>query len=186
MPWRPDYFFTAEEWGAGWENFGLDTHIYQAFAHFPSFSWEQHLNQPCTRTAELEESNSKWTTFGACSSLQPFSNPLLTPSPSIPLPPVGEMSLGIQTYCVQYQECINRPMSANLDLSPATSVFVNHFWEAQRAVYERSAGWVFWSWKTDAAPTWSFQTSTRQGWVPEGLTNELCVVVSNPQSLTTR
>jgi hypothetical protein len=85
------------------------------------------------------------------------------------------MSLGTQTYCVQYQECIDRPMSANVDLSPDTSIFVNHFWEAQRAVYERSAGWIFWSWKTDAAPTWSFQTSTRQGWVPEGLTNNLWV-----------
>lgn len=97
---------------------------------------------------------------------------------------VGEMSLGTQTYCVAYQECINKPMSENVDLSPETSVFVNHFWEAQRAVYERSAGWVFWSWKTDAAPTWSFQTSTRQGWVPDGLTNNLCVALDGAFSQT--
>lgn len=144
-----EYFFTTEGMGAAWENFGLDTHIYQAWN--PDFSQEQHLSQPCTQTSALSQSQSNWTTF------------------------VGEFSLGTQTYCVAYKDCVGVRMEDNMDLSLDTAVFTNHFWEAQKAVYEQAGGWIFWSWKTDAAPTWSMQQSTRQGWIPDGLTNGLCV-----------
>lgn len=96
---------------------------------------------------------------------------------TLPVEPstVGEFSLGTQTYCVAYADCVNVSMETNIQDSLEQSVFINHLWEAQRAVYEQSAGWLFWSWKTDAAPTWSFRQSARQGWIPEGLTNDLCV-----------
>lgn len=38
---------------------------------------------------------------------------------------------------------------------------MKEFWQVQKEVYESAAGWMFWSWKTDAAAPWKvFVTST--------------------------
>lgn len=60
---------------------------------------------------------------------------------------MGEFALGTQTYCVKYQDCLNVTMAQNMNLTQSESVFTNQMWEAQKAVYEKSAGWIFWSWK---------------------------------------
>ena len=60
---------------------------------------------------------------------------------------VGEFSLGIGTYCVDYQSCWSQTlesMMANLT-DYETSLFYRQFWEVQQDVYELAAGWIFWS-----------------------------------------
>ena len=90
-----EYFFTTEGLGSTWDNFGLDTHIYQVWGDAPTYSWEQHLNQPCTRTSELSQSNSNWTTVSVTSQFPGRSDRDLTP---------GLTSFG----CSKFGECRSR------------------------------------------------------------------------------
>lgn len=43
--------------------------------------------------------------------------------------------------------------------------------EAQLDAFEYTGGWVFWSWKTENAPEWSFQTLTYNGLFPQPVTD---------------
>jgi len=62
-------------------------------------------------------------------------------------------------------------MADNLNTTQAESVFTEQYYEVQRAIYETAAGWIFWNWVSDAAPTWSFFQSQQQGWIGSDLTS---------------
>lgn len=61
-------------------------------------------------------------------------------------------------------------MADNINNSSDAALFSRKYWAVQQAVYESAAGWIMWTWKTQAAPTWSYQTSVDQGWIPDRLT----------------
>lgn len=102
--------------------------------------------------------------------------------------------------------CFNVTMEDNFKTDAANSTFNEEFWEVQRGVYESAGGWsestffrlllarpsrslltqlsrslslaVFWNWKTDAAATWSFYQSQKQGWIPADLAASSCVALA--------
>lgn len=45
--------------------------------------------------------------------------------------------------------------------------FLRRFWDVQTQSYEANGqGWVFWTWKTEEAAEWSYQTGLINGWIP--------------------
>ena len=47
---------------------------------------------------------------------------------------------------------------------------IGRFIEAQLDAYEKAAGWIFWTWKNEAAPEWNMQDLLAQGLFPQPLT----------------
>jgi hypothetical protein len=65
---------------------------------------------------------------------------------------IGEQSLGVGTFCVNYKDCFN---STSQDLMAAVSAgstdadynnFYRALWESQYHAYNHGAGFIFWNW----------------------------------------
>lgn len=112
-----DYFFNAEHLGSSWVNFGLDTHIYGAFGGAASRSTDEQLGAVCAGTSTLVQAQAGWATI------------------------VGEMSIGVRTYCVDYQDCFGVGMAQQLDNSTEHAAFEKSYWSEQKLSYEQAAGW---------------------------------------------
>jgi len=48
---------------------------------------------------------------------------------------------------------------------------IGKFIEAQLDGYEKAAGWIFWTWKTEGAPEWDMQALLQNGVFPNPVTN---------------
>jgi glucan 1,3-beta-glucosidase len=49
--------------------------------------------------------------------------------------------------------------------------FLRQSWEAQVITYEKGAGWIQWTWKTESTDEWSYQAGLAYGWIPLDPTN---------------
>ena len=47
-----------------------------------------------------------------------------------------------------------------------SDAFLKEYALSQLNTYERSAGWVFWNFKTESAPYWSYFHAVEKGWIP--------------------
>jgi glucan 1,3-beta-glucosidase len=56
--------------------------------------------------------------------------------------------------------------------------FLRQFWEAQAITYEKTQGWIQWTWKAEIADEWSYQAGLANGWIPKNPTDfkypEIC------------
>lgn len=52
-------------------------------------------------------------------------------------------------------------------LSLADHNNIQAFINAQISAFEKADGWIFWTWKNEAAPEWHFQDLLRAGMVPQ-------------------
>ena len=65
---------------------------------------------------------------------------------------VGEQSLGVGTFCVDYKECFNltsADLMANVTAGSSDSDyngFYRGLWESQYHAYNHGAGFIFWNW----------------------------------------
>jgi len=44
-------------------------------------------------------------------------------------------------------------------------------WEAQAMSFEKSQGWIQWTWKAENADEWSYKAGLANGWIPQDPTN---------------
>ncbi|PWN40984.1 glycoside hydrolase, partial [Ceraceosorus guamensis] len=134
--WDSSYT-TAQGYTAGTTS--LDTHRYQAWAPQVDYTWDQHISYTCGLSSELSNANRVRPTF------------------------VGEFSLA--TRCTN---CSYATMSDNINAqnNATQNLFMRRFWEAQQVTYEKSAGWIMWSWKTASRGEWSYKDAMAQGWIP--------------------
>lgn len=56
-------------------------------------------------------------------------------------------------------------------LSSADKDNIGRFVEAQMDGFEKAAGWIFWTWKTEGAPEWDMQALLQNGIFPNPVTN---------------
>ncbi|WVO16134.1 hypothetical protein L204_103802 [Cryptococcus depauperatus] len=144
LNWR--YFWSEPSLGLNWTNYALDTHIYDAFGGAAQKSWQEHLDTICSLASSISEAQTYFPVI------------------------VGEFSLGINTYCVDYKTCWGLSMDqviSNFTSTYEASLFMRQFWEVQSDVYELAAGWIFWSVHHDFAAPWSWTQSAAQNWIPE-------------------
>ncbi|MCO5556514.1 hypothetical protein L7F22_010063 [Adiantum nelumboides] len=133
----------ATVWKA--ETFAMDTHRYHAYAPINQKSYDDHIDYTCT-----DEFTSSYS-FDAL---------------------VGEFSLSVgckNSISPADGSCSRNNMNSSVyELSrEKDNLFYRRFFEAQTTTYElHTLGWVFWSWKTEASPTWSYQAALAQGWIP--------------------
>jgi len=45
--------------------------------------------------------------------------------------------------------------------------FLRKYWEAQATAFEKGAGWLAWTWKTQEADDWSYKAGLKYGWIPK-------------------
>lgn len=74
-----------------------------------------------------------------------------------------------------YTDCVNVTMASQVDNSTSNTAFLKEFWDVQKDVYESAAGWMFWSWKTDAAAPWFVLLSLEHF---SSSTDRLCFYIS--------
>lgn len=162
-----DAFRPLKEWeylkSSGMTNIILDTHIYQVFSNDDQKQTnEQHLSRPCTRRADVGESNNSVRTV------------------------VGEFSLA-KTDCARWLNGFNKGSRYEGSLPDSTAVcptckcdpennigaydvgkreFLKKFAKQQMGVYESSGhGWFFWNFRTEASPDWDFLLGVKEGWI---------------------
>ncbi len=51
-------------------------------------------------------------------------------------------------------------------LSSEAKQNIGSFIQAQMTAYEKAAGWIFWTWKTESAPEWDYQALAGAGIIP--------------------
>ena len=61
-------------------------------------------------------------------------------------------------------------------MSPDDRANVQAFVNAQRVAFEKAAGWIFWTWKTESAPEWSFVDLANAGIINVGALGEYLVL----------
>lgn len=62
--------------------------------------------------------------------------------------------------------CAGKSSGSVANLSSDDKYNIGRFIEAQLEGYERAAGWVFWTWKTEGAPEWDMQDLLKNGLFP--------------------
>lgn len=161
---QPLSYWSGFETPPNFQGVAMDTHIYQVFSNADvQMSWQSHINTAC----------------GTQSTLSNFDLWLM----------VGEWSPAI-TDCATYLNgrgngarydgsfpgstyvgsCTGLTGSAST-FSSSYKTFLRQFWEAQVISYEKSNGWLMWTWKTESADEWSYLAGLQNGWIPWSPTN---------------
>lgn len=154
-----EYFFSTT--GSTWINYAIDTHIYRAFSGAATDS--ENIESICSQHDPIAASQSRLPTI------------------------VGEFSLGTNTFCVSYKECFGVTLDQAIQNITSTdgdvNMFLRRFWEAQQGTYEAAgAGWIFWNWKTELAPTWSYEQCVAQRWIPVDLDSDKTFTFDSSQA----
>jgi len=152
-----NYFWSEPSLGLNWTNYALDTHFYDAFGSSASKSKQEHLDTVCSLSANMKAAQLKFPVI------------------------VGEFSLGVNTYCVDYRSCFGLLLGdtiANLT-DYEDSMWLRQFWEVQADVFELGAGWIFWSHQNQFGAPWSWSQSAAQNWIPEDPTEKIWPFDSN-------
>eukprot|EP01094_Clydonella_sp_ATCC50884_P000337 TRINITY_DN10263_c0_g1_i1.p1 TRINITY_DN10263_c0_g1~~TRINITY_DN10263_c0_g1_i1.p1 ORF type:complete len:512 (-),score=108.84 TRINITY_DN10263_c0_g1_i1:68-1579(-) len=142
-------FFTPEN---GFKNVVLDTHIYQAFSQENiMFQPEQHNELACNYHFMVD-----WMT---CEEI-----PVV----------VGEWSLGTSDcplYLLGFEVPPTAPTFGVQCPHNQTDTFLQEYAATQLNTFERSAGWIFWTYKTENAPYWDWNVLVENKWVPSNVSS---------------
>ncbi|KAF7188425.1 Glucan 1,3-beta-glucosidase [Pseudocercospora fuligena] len=151
-------------WGAGMQNLLLDTHHYEVFSSGElQMSYQDHLNT-ATNFGSQMASNNKWTIAGEWSGAMTDCAKWLNGRN------VGARYDGTFNKNGQGSSyignCAGKATGTVAGLSQTDKNNIKGFIGAQIAAYEKAAGWIFWTWKNEAAPEWHFKNLTDAGLVP--------------------
>lgn len=61
----------------------------------------------------------------------------------------------------------SKDMADPATFSDEYKLFLQTWAEAQMSAFERSWGWFYWTWKTESAPLWSYQSAWTHGFMPK-------------------
>lgn len=152
-------------WGSGMWNLLLDTHHYEVFdSSSLQMSASDHVSTACGFGGQMA-SNNKWTIAGEWSGAATDCAKWLNGRG------VGARYDGTYNKDGQgssYIGSCDGKYSGSVDgLSTADKDNIKSFIEAQIVAFEKADGWIFWTWKNEAAPEWHFQDLTRAGLVPQ-------------------
>ncbi|ORX36578.1 glycoside hydrolase superfamily [Kockovaella imperatae] len=145
------YFWSEPSLGLNWTNYALDSHYYDAFGDAANKTYQEHLDSLCAYISDVTEAQTHYPVI------------------------FGEFSLGVNTYCVDYQSCVGKSIWDYIwQLLPQDdSLFLRQFWELQTNVFETASGWIFWAAKNEYGAPWSWQQSVAQGWIPKDPSEKL-------------
>ncbi|KAI0377370.1 putative Exo-beta-1,3-glucanase [Hypomontagnella monticulosa] len=159
------------DWGAASASSSLllDTHHYEVFDNGQlQMNVDAHIGSVCDYGNQMASSN-KWTISGE------FTGALTDCARWLNGRGVGARYDGTFNYNGKSSSYIGScdgksPGSADR-LSETERDNIARFINAQMVAYEKAAGWIFWTWKTESAPEWSFRDLANTGIIPQPLTS---------------
>lgn len=156
------------DWGSGMDNLMLDTHHYEIFdngqvAQSPS----EHVSTACSFGASMTMNN-KWTISGEWTGAMTDCAKWLNGKDK------GARYDGTFDGSSKVGECTGKSTGTVAGLSSTDKTNIRKFIEAQLDGYEKASGWIFWTWKNEAAPEWHMQDLLSNGLFPQPLTDRQC------------
>jgi len=153
---------------SGISNIILDTHIYQIFSDGQvGQSPAQHIESACSNIASIEQTD-KWLVVGEWTGAQTdFALWLNGYGKGARYDGSFDGSNGGSGY----GNCQAKKTGTVEGMLPIDKKNLRMFVEAQLDAYETHTGWIFWTWKNEAAPEWHFQNLTKAGLIPQPLTS---------------
>ncbi|WPH01774.1 glucan 1,3-beta-glucosidase [Acrodontium crateriforme] len=155
------------DWGSGMWALLLDTHHYEVFdAGQLQMGIQDHVNSACGFGRQMA-SNNKWTIAGEWTGAMTDCAQWLNGRG------IGARYDGTYNYNNQGSSyigsCDGKYSGTVAGLGQADHNNIKAFIEAQMVAFEKAAGWIFWTWKNEAAPEWHFQNLTQAGLIPQPL-----------------
>lgn len=152
------------DWGSGMWNLLLDTHHYEVFDQSQvSMSPDEHISTACGFGNQMA-SNNKWTISGE------FTGGITDCAKWLNGLGKGARYDGTLSGSTYVGSCDGKYTGTVAALSSADKYNIQRFIEAQLDAFEKAAGWVFWTWKTESAPEWDMQDLLANGLFPQPLT----------------
>ncbi|KAI9698256.1 MAG: exo-1,3-beta-glucanase [Bogoriella megaspora] len=155
-------------WGAGMWNLLEDTHHYEIFDSGElGMDPAAHTSSACSFGNQMTGSN-KWTIAGEWTGAQTDCAKWL-----------NGLGVGARydgTYTInggssKIGDCTGKDVGTVQGLMQADKDNIQTFIAAQLDAYEKAAGWIWWTWKTESAPEWHLQNLTAAGLFPKDPAN---------------
>ena len=156
-------------WGSGMWSLLLDTHHYEVFdSGSLQMGIQNHISTACGFGGSMA-SNNKWTIAGEWTGAMTDCAQWLNGRG------VGARYDGTYNFngqsSSQIGSCDGKYSGTVSGLGSADRNNIKSFIEAQIVAFEKAAGWIFWTWKNEAAPEWHFQNLTQAGLIPQPLSS---------------
>ncbi|KAF2711909.1 glycoside hydrolase family 5 protein [Pleomassaria siparia CBS 279.74] len=151
------------DWGAGMWDLLLDTHHYEVFDNGQvAQDLSSHIGTACGFGAQMASTGKntiagEWT--GAITDCAKWLNGKNK----------GARYDGTLNGAPKIGDCTGKSTGTVAGLSSADKYNIGRFIEAQLDAYEKAAGWIFWTWKTEGAPEWDMQDLLKNGLFPQPL-----------------
>jgi glucan 1,3-beta-glucosidase len=148
------------DFGAGMANLVLDTHHYQVFDNaVVSQSPEAHIQMFCEYGNQMASTgkptiSGEWT--GGITDCAKWLNGKNK----------GARYDGTFNDASKTGDCTGKSVGSVAALSQDDKYNIGRNIEAQLESYEKAAGWIFWTWKTEGAPEWDMQDLLANGLFP--------------------
>ena len=157
------------DWGDGMWALLLDTHHYEVFSGAVlEMDIGDHISTACGFGASMA-TNNKWTIAGEWTGAMTDCAQWLNGRG------VGARYDGSYNYNGQTSSyigsCDGFTTGSVSGLSGTARSDLASFISAQMVAFEKANGWIFWTWKNEAAPEWHFQNLTQQGIIPQPLSS---------------
>jgi len=152
-------------WGAGMWDLLLDTHHYEIFTNeFVKMDLNTHIKTACDFGNQMASTgkntiSGEWT--GGITDCAKWLNGK----------DKGARYDGTLSGSSYVGSCAGKSTGSVAALSSDDKNNVGRFIEAQLDAYEKAAGWIFWTWKTEGAPEWDMQDLLANGLFPQPLTS---------------
>ncbi|KAF8249988.1 glycoside hydrolase, partial [Wilcoxina mikolae CBS 423.85] len=164
-----DAFRDPTDWNgfmsSGFNNVILDTHHYEVFSPGQlAMNIDSHVSSACGIGKQLN-SVDKWTVIGEWSGALTDCTKWLNG--------IGRGARYDNTFPNSWYigSCAKRTSGSISQFSDAERKNTRRYIEAQLDAYERGAGWIFWTWKTEAgSPEWELRDLIWNGVFPQPLT----------------
>ena len=158
-----DAFEGVNSWnsfGSGMWNLMVDTHHYEVFNSTElEMSTQDHINTAC-QFGDQMASNNKWTIAGE------FTGAMTDCAQWLNGRGVGARYDGTYEGSYFIGSCDGYASGTVEGLSQESKQNIESFIQAQMVAFEKADGWIFWTWKTEAAPEWDFQALANAGVIP--------------------
>jgi len=152
-------------WGSGMWDLLLDTHHYEIFDNgMVSQDLAGHIKQACDFGNQMASTGKntiagEWT--GGITDCAKWLNGK----------DKGARYDGTLSGSSKVGDCTGKSTGSVAALSSDDKNNIGRFIEAQLDAYEKAAGWIFWTWKTEGAPEWDMQDLLANGLFPQPLTS---------------
>ncbi|KAL7267550.1 hypothetical protein RUND412_009860 [Rhizina undulata] len=161
-----DAFQPVQSWNgfmmAGWNHVILDTHHYEVFSPgVLQLTLAQHIGSVCSYGRQIQGAD-KWTVTGEWSAARTDCTKYLNG--------VGRGTRWEGTFPGSWWQgnCGNRVSGSVASYSDEERRNSRAYIEAQIDSYERGAGWIFWTWKTEqGSPDWELRDLIANGVFPQ-------------------